>query len=309
MDFSIVIPVRNRPREIVACVAACYAQSHPATRYEVIVVDNGSTDQTAREAARAGARLISEAEPNRCLARNAGARIVRGRWIVFTDSDCIPAPDWLENLAVEIARPPGGPAPGIIAGRIDPAPPRNAVQAYIAARRWIDQEKFLNPAQRLSPRFSPPFASAANLAVRRDVFESVGGFDPALAVAAEDADWCIRAADAGWTIRYAPGAAVLHEHRSDPASMLRQAYDYGIGEAELFAKHRERWGAEEWTERVRYVWAAKGLLRAPLDLIAPRGPAANRNHTRLFGWYDFRANLAHARGRREAGRRLGLRIT
>lgn len=293
MEFSIVIPVRDRPGEIAACVAACYAQKFPPTGFEVIVVDNGSTDQTARHAARAGARVISVPEPNRCLARNAGVRVARGRWIAFTDSDCTPAPDWLANLA-RAAETRGA---EILAGRIDSAPPKNSVQAYITARRWIDQEKFLEPGR----RFSPPFAATANLTVRRDVFDAVGGFDPALATAAEDADWCLRAADHGRAIRYAPDAAVVHHHRADLKSMLAQARDYGTGEADLFAKHRERWNATEWIERDLYVWAVRGLLRAPFDAVVSLG-------ARPFGYYDFRANLARARARRDAGRRHGLKI-
>lgn len=300
MDFSIVIPVRNRPEAIRAAVASCVAQGYPAERYEVIVVDNGSTDATAREAASAGARVVSEARPNRCLARNLGASEARGRWIVCTDSDCEAEPGWLEafaNAERALNEEPGSARFGALAGAVVPGPARTAVEAYIAARGWIDQEKFLREGN----RFSPPFAATANLAIRREAWTEVGGFDPDLSRAGEDADWCWRAAAAGWGIQYVPGAHVAHHHRASVREMVRQAYGYGLGNADLFAKWRGKWGAQSWLEPRRLAWAAKGLLKTPWLMLAARTPAE-----RYFGYYDFLSNAAQAWGRWKGGRQRGV---
>jgi len=295
MDFSIIIPVRNRPDEIRRCVASCYAQRYDPTRYEVIVVDNGSTDMTAREAAGAGARVISEPVPNRCLARNAGARVARGRWLAFIDSDCEADPGWLAALAVAVARaePTAGGITstgiGAIAGEIISAPPSSGVEAYIDARGWLDQRKFLAGRG----RFRPLFAATANLAVSAWLFRDRGGFNPDLCVAAEDADLCLRLARKGWTIEYAPDARVIHHHRATLRGMLRQAYNYGIGSADFFALHRGR--ARVWIEPQWYVWAMKGLIKSPWVALTARGPA------RAFAFYDFLTNLAQAAGRIRGG--------
>lgn len=294
MDFSIVVPVLNRPEAIRDCVASCYAIDYPPTRFEVLVVDNGSTDATAREAQGAGARVVSSPIPNRCLARNDGVRVARGRWIAFTDSDCVADRGWLRAFAEAAGR--ADEATVALAGDVVPAEPKTAAEAYIAARRWIDQEKFLAGA---GP-FSPPFAATANLAVRRDAFLASGGFDPDLAVAAEDADLCIRLARGGGRIVRVPDARVIHRHRSTTRGMLRQAYHYGVGNAELFAKHADAWGASRWIEPHRYVWAAKGFLKAPWIAIAARDP-----FERPFGLYDGLTNLAQAWGRFRGGRRRG----
>lgn len=302
LDLSVIIPVYNRATEIRRCVASVYAGTFDPTRYEVLVVDNGSTDETGRAAAGAGARVLSVAEANRCLARNEGARVARGRWLVFTDSDCEASPDWLARLNDEIekieaaaaAESPGADTDsigaksiGAIAGAIMPGDASSPVEQYIALRRWLDQEKFLTPGR----RFSPPFAATANLAVRADVFSLVGGFDPEMPPA-EDADWCWRASAAGFSIRYAPAATVRHHHRASPRAMIRQSYEYGLGNARLFAKHRAGFGARVWIEPRRYAWAAKGLLKSPWDFATGRTPLARR-----LAWYDFLANSAQAIGR------------
>ncbi len=290
MDFSIIIPVRNRSEEIKRCVAACYAQNYSAKDFEVVVVDNGSTDETARSAVQTGARVVSEPTPNRCLARNMGTKVARGRWIVFTDSDCEPSPEWLARLAeaekkIEAS---GGKKIGAIAGAIVSGQSRSAVETYIAARKWIDQEKFLAG----QGRFSPPFAATANLAIRADVFREVGEFDPALSIAGEDADWCWRAADRGWGIHFAPEAKVVHHHRATVGGMIRQAYNYGRGNADLFAKHRANWRARVWIEPRHYVWTMKGLLKSPLVFFAHAS-----SWERSFAWFDFLSNSAQAGGR------------
>lgn len=300
LPFSVIIPVCNRPHEIVRCVRSVYASRFPPTDYEVLVVDNGSTDETAREAVRAGARTIGLNQANRSEARNAGARVARGRWLAFTDSDCEVDPGWLAALdaAVKSLKDESGdaaavrPRVGAIAGRINSAPPESPpespIEAYIDLRGWLDQEKFLAPGR----RFSPPFAATANLAIRREAFDAVGGFDPALADAGQDADWCWRAARAGWTLAWAPEARVVHHHRATLGDALRQAHRYGRGNAALFAKHRGAWGATVWIDP-RYIgWTLRGLLAAPWHAATGRSPLDRRK-----GLYDLLTNGAQAAGR------------
>lgn len=291
LDFSIIVPVRNRPDDIRLCVASLYRVDYAPTKYEVIVVDNGSTDDTARAAARAGARVVNEPEPNRCLARNLGAKLARGRWLVFTDSDCEADAGWLKAIAeaqsILEAREPKTRV-GVIAGQVVPGEPRSLVEAYIAERAWIDQEKFLDAGR---PK-SPPFAATANLAIRADLFKEIGGFDPALSIAGEDADWCWRARSAGWPIHYARDAKVIHHHRSTGRELLRQAYNYGLGNADLFAKYRRQWGVMSAIELRRYAWAMKGLLKSPYSFMTGRTPLEKR-----LAWYDFLSNSAQAAGR------------
>lgn len=298
MELSVAIPVRNRPAELRRCLEGLAAQDFAPEWYEVIVVDNGSTDDTARVAQECGARsglalrVVSEPEPNRCRARNRGAAEARAPWVAFLDSDCVPEPGWLCELAQTIRNLNPEERVAAIAGPVHAAPPVTTVEAYIARRRWIDQEKFLTPGR----RFSPPFAATANLAVRRDVYLELGGLDPELHVAGEDADWCWRAATAGWSLAYAQAAAVVHTHRATLGGLWRQSYHYGIGNAELFAKWRAAWGARVWIEPRTILWAAKALLKTPYGFLAGRTPLDRRE-----AFYDFVANTAMVLGRMRGG--------
>lgn len=296
LRFSVIIPVRNRPAEIRRCVTSVYASKFPSNQYEVLVVDNGSTDRTLREAQRAGARTLSVPEPNRSEARNAGARVARGRWLAFTDSDCEVDEGWLAALAKAVgeaeAAENASKKVGAIAGTIESGAPETPIEAYIAFRQWIDQEKFLTPGR----KFSPPFAATANLAIRKDVFEEVGGFDPALANAGQDADWCWRMQRAGWTIDRAPGACVTHYHRATLKDAVRQAHRYGRGNAALFAKHREEWSARVWIDPGFLLWSLRALAATPWHAIRGRTPMERRR-----GLYDFLTNAAQAAGRIRGG--------
>ncbi len=300
IQISVVIPVRNRAEQIRQAVRGVLAGDFCGERHELIVVDNDSTDETAQAAAAEGARVIHEPQPNRCRARNAGAQAAGGRWLAFIDSDCVPAAGWLGALeAATREAETGHPRRALIAGGIDAAEPSGPVEAYIDRRRWLDQEKFLTPGR----RFSPPFAATANLAVRREVYLELGGLDPGLARAGEDADFCWRAAEAGWELHHAPEARVIHAHRATLGGLWHQARDYGIGNAELFARWRGRWGARVWVEPNHYVWALKGLLKAPVALAVGSTPLDRREPL-----YDFVANTAQAVGRIQGGARRGVLV-
>jgi len=294
MEFSIVIPVRNRPDALRRVLSGIRDAAPPAAPFEVLVVDNGSTDSTARVAEAFDARLLHEPVPNRCRARNLGAREALGRWVVFIDSDCVPRPDWLQKLERAIAACPPAERVGMVAGRILAAPAPSPVGQYIDHRKWIDQEKFLTPGR----RYHSPFAATANLAVRREVYLELGGLDPALPYSGEDADLCWRFAEAGWRIRYAPEAEVIHEHRATLRGLWGQAWDYGNGQADLFAKWRVQWRARSWIEAHHYVWALKGLLKTPWRLALGCTPLERREP-----FYDFVANTALALGRARGGLR------
>lgn len=294
MEISVVIPVRNRPEGIRRAVDGVLGCKCDRSTFELIVVDNGSTDETARVAAEAGARVIGEPVPNRCRARNRGAQAVAGKWLAFIDSDCVPEPGWLASLMRAIADAESHTKRALIAGPVLPSPPTSSVDEYIARRKWVDQEKFLTPGR----RFSPPFAATANLAVRRDVYLALGGLDPELATAGEDADLCWRAAQAGWELHYEPAAAVVHYHRSTLGGLWRQSRDYGIGNAELFARWKNKWDANAWIEPRRYAWAIKALVKSPFAFAFASDPLARREP-----FYDFLANTAMALGRIQGGMR------
>jgi GT2 family glycosyltransferase len=190
------------------------AQTLPADRFEVLVVDNGSSDGGARIAREAGARVIEDTRPNRAHARNMGAEHARSDLLAFTDADCTPSPGWLETLLA------CGRGQDIVAGHVEVttgAPP-SAVERFerlwlFAQEAWVEQG----------------WAATANLCVRRGVLEAVGGFDPAYRHYGEDADFCTRARRGGYRIAFCPGAEVGHPAEARLRSMLRRSFWHGYG--------------------------------------------------------------------------------
>src|SRR3989304_2498563 len=99
IEYSVIVPAYNAVDELPRCLAALERQSIARARYEVIVVDDGSTDPPAVVAERAGAKVIRATHGGPAAARNSGAGAAQGDLLLFTDADCEPAPDWIEPMA------------------------------------------------------------------------------------------------------------------------------------------------------------------------------------------------------------------
>lgn len=228
---SLVISTRNRASRLPELFAWLARLESPEAGWELILVDNGSTDGTpaairefAAEAPCA-VRCVHAATPGLSHARNAGLGCAAGRIVAFTDDDCYPQPDYLRAIVDVFARH----QPGVVGGRVvlhDPTDARVGV-------------KDVPSAFEIAPRtfVRPGVMHGANLAVRRDVLAAIGGFDPLLGagtrcMAGEDTDFIARIVWAGWTARYDPAPVVAHHHGRKPgaaADLQRQGYDRGRG--------------------------------------------------------------------------------
>jgi GT2 family glycosyltransferase len=248
---SVVVCSYNGARTLGDCLGALARVEYPDV--EVIVVDDGSTDATARIASDHGVRLVRT--PNRGLssARNTGLAAATGEIVAYLDDDAYPDPDWLTFLAAAFmasdhaaiggpnVAPPGD---GLVAECVDNAPG--------------------NPIHVLLSDDVAEHVPGCNMAVRRDRLAAIGGFDAKFRVAGDDVDCCWRIQDAGWTIGYAPGAMVLHHRRRTVRTFWRQQRGYGRAEAMLERKWPEKYNAVghvTWHGRLY----GKGIAR-PLSL-------------------------------------------
>lgn len=171
---SIVVPVRNRPRQLDACLAALARLEYPSDRWEVIVVDDASSDDTAARAEAWKERLALQLirlpqQVGAAECRNQGARAARGEIIAFTDSDCLPHPRWLRELAPEFVRP----SVVAVGGAVLP----------VDEAAWLDRyEAVESPLThgwepvRVQPRGAVPYLVTANMLVRRQALLDAGGF-------------------------------------------------------------------------------------------------------------------------------------
>jgi glycosyltransferase involved in cell wall biosynthesis len=228
-EISVVIPARNGASTLPALLRSLEAQTLGRDRFEVIVVDNDSSDPTAEVAASYGARVVHEPVANRSLARNRGVAAARAPLYAFTDADCAAHPCWLEEL---LRCAPSAP---LVAGAVQvvASEPPNALERFellwrFGQEHWVEQG----------------WAATANLLVRREAFDAIGGFDPAWREGGEDADFCFRAAKAGHPLGYCGAARVEHPAERGPRPFLRRFFMHGYGANQ--AHHRLGVGYRTW---------------------------------------------------------------
>ncbi len=216
-DVSVVIAVRNDAEGLRDTLSALAGQDFGDDRFEVIVVDDGSTDRT-REVARAFSfvHLIERAESGGSyVARNEGLRSARGKVIAITDADCQPDRGWLsagwESLATDSTK--------VIAGFIRmPLEPSPSIAAMVDVMRHLDQERYVQGGS----------AATANLFAAAETFEHVGPFDERLR-SSGDAEWTRRAARLGHELVFDPAVAIVHPPRTTARALLRKARRVGEG--------------------------------------------------------------------------------
>jgi GT2 family glycosyltransferase len=231
---SVIIPFHNGLDGLRRCLAALAAQTYPAESVEIIAVDNGSSESTAQiQADFPGVRWLAEPRSGSYAARNRGVREARGKFIAFTDADCVPAAAWLEEAIKALE---GLPAT-IIGGRIDYL---NPTGRSLNACELIEEEFFmLTRQQHLIERVG--VAATANVVAVRAVFDRVGFFDPELK-SMGDGEWLLRAASQGEVLRYADAALVHHPRRSTLGPVLRKVRRIAGGRTLLLKKQRKSTG-------------------------------------------------------------------
>lgn len=200
--------------------------------FEVIVVDDGSTDETPRIAEQSGARVISVPNGGLSRARNIGWEAAQGDIVAYIDDDAYPDPHWLQYLASSLLRnkwvgvggpniPPPGDGPFAQCVANSPGGPIHVLVTDIIAEH----------------------IPGCNMAFRKEALKAVGGFDTRFRIAGDDVDMCWRLQDMGWTIGYSPGAVVWHHRRNSIKAYLKQQVNYGKAEALLEAKWPQRYNA------------------------------------------------------------------
>lgn len=256
---SVVVPVRNGGEDLAACLRALMSQTLARDAYEVIVVDDGSSDGSADLAERLGAQVVRQPQRGAPAARNAGVHAAQAPWVAFTDADCIPSRSWLEQLLAAGARD----------GLLGAAGATVGYRSASAAARFVDLTHGLDASRHLAhPRW--PFAPTANAMYRREALLAVGGFDERFA-AYDACDLHTRLRPAPGSFVCAPRAVVLHRHRRTWGAYWRQQRGYGRGLAQFSLRHRDAVG---WTAlREALAWA--GLVPLALRACLP-GPADAR---------------------------------
>ena len=209
--ITVIAPVWNGEREVGLLLDALAAQTAPEQAFEVIVVDNGSTDRTGDVLARYPfVRVLHEPKPGSYAARNLAIRNARGRFLLFTDADCVPAPDWVAT-ALRLAEIHGEDC--VIGGRIE------LFRVGRTGRFSVRYEELTAFQQERNLALGK--CVTANWLCSRRLLESVGGFDDAL-LSGGDVECSQRIAAAGHGFVYAPEMVVGHPTRATLGALARK---------------------------------------------------------------------------------------
>ena len=221
--ISIIIPVYNRPQDIKACLDSLLRVDYPADKFEIIVVDDASTDETPDVVSRYPVDMIKNKENRQApYSRNLGAKMARGEILAFIDSDCLADRTWLRELVPAFKDQKIAAVGGIVESYYHTRP----LDRYEQVRSSLKMGLWPKRSANNNPFFYVP---SCNLMVRRDVFLQTGGFDESLVVG-EDVDLCWRVRDGGWHIDYLPFGRVFHRHRNRLTVFCRRRFDYGTSE-------------------------------------------------------------------------------
>jgi glycosyltransferase involved in cell wall biosynthesis len=221
--FSVIIPTRDRPAALGQCLRALSRLDYPREAFEVIVVDDGSSRpiQPILDPVRSQmqVRLLRQENAGPASARNLGAAVARGDWLVFLDDDCEPSSGWLG--ALDAARP----SADVVLGGV-------TLNGLRTNRYSIASQQLLDYLYEYFFQLSSPFRFFAsnNLAVAARRFQRLGGFDSRFPIAAgEDREFCSRWLQSGGRLIRVPEAVVKHAHVLSLRSFLRQHFHYGQG--------------------------------------------------------------------------------
>jgi len=212
--ISVIIPAKDAAETIEGCLRAVCNQQGIDPDYEVVLVDDGSTDNTADIAESLGIKVIHQANAGPGAARNIGVFSSEGDIIAFTDADCEPFPRWLEYLTQPFADPDVVGVKGAYLTRQQGLVPRFVQGEY--------EYKYC----RIARQETIDFVDTYSAAYRREQFIANDGFDPALP-AAQDAEFSFRLARKGYKLIFVPEAVVYHQHGETIWKYIRRKFRYG----------------------------------------------------------------------------------
>jgi GT2 family glycosyltransferase len=251
--LSVIIPTHNRRAQVQGCLQALALQLYPRDRFEVIVVDDGSANPpreiVASFSPALDVTLLAEPHGGPSTARNAGAARARGEFLAFTDDDCAPAPEWLQNIAARLSSSPTC----LVGGHTINALTENIYSETSQALIDVIYARFNhNPA-------NAQFLASNNMAMAGAQFHAVGGFDSSFHFA-EDRNFCERWIRHGYRMTYAPEVVMYHRHHLSARSLWRQHFNYGRG-AFLFHQTNKNHGSKFQFDSRFYV----SIFRFPLS--------------------------------------------
>ena len=284
VNASIILPTFDRNQALSHCLQALERQNYPRESFEVIVVNDGGNQDAVNKVVQEtslNTRVIHQPQ-NRgpAAARNTGVLHSKGTFLIFTDDDCCPSPEWV-SAAVKHLSGHQIAITGPVINGLEENPFSSASQGlvnflyqYHRKDQWVD------------------FITSNNFGITRKELESVGGFDEAFPkAAAEDRDLCERLLSKGRRIQYCDEMRVSHFHDLKLRSFFSQHYQYGRG---AFLFHSRR------SERKQKSESGGGSLHLTLSILFHQNEKTNLRDKSTYQSLIFLSQVANVMGRTTA---------
>ncbi|MCU0533668.1 MAG: glycosyltransferase [Hydrococcus sp. Prado102] len=245
---SVIIPVLNDFKRLIICLKALEQQTYPEELYEVIVVDNGSFENIElliKECPRA--LLTYEAKRGSYAARNHGIAMSSGEILAFTDSDCIPTNNWIENGVKALLSIQNY---GLVAGKIEfffKHPDSPSVLEVFDSITNLQQEKYVKKYH---------FGATANLFTYKQLFEELEYFNSDLQ-SGGDAEWGSRVFSHGYVVSYSEDCCVFHPARNSLKQLIKKVIRQTKGSC-----NRNPNKSLTWQKAIALFWSLKPPLRS-----------------------------------------------
>jgi cellulose synthase/poly-beta-1,6-N-acetylglucosamine synthase-like glycosyltransferase len=242
--ISVIVPAYNAERTISSTINSLLNQNYPKNRYEIIVVDDGSSDKT-REIVRKfkKVRLIKQTHKGPAAARNLGAKKSKGNILLFTDSDCVPDKNWIKFVVEPFKNPE-------IVGVSGTYKTLNKESLLARFAGYEIEERH----EEMEKQKNIDFIGTFSAAYRKKIFLRFGGFDEAFPLASgEDIDLSFKISTAGYKMVFQPKAFVYHNHPDNLVKYLRQKFFRGYWRVLLYNKHTKKMFKDVYTSKFLYV--------------------------------------------------------
>ncbi len=265
--ISIIVPAYNAEETLEGCLRALVGQRLDCA-FEIILVDDGSADGTARvaEGFGDGVRVIRQAHAGAAAARNRGVAEASGSIILFTDADCEPAPDWASTMT------------GAIQAGADGVKGTYRTRQRSLVARWV-QAEYESKYRRMAPLDTIDFIDTYSAGYRREALEAAGGFDSGV-VMVEDQELSFRLAERGYRLVFVPDGVVYHRHVPAVRDYVRRKFRIGYWKVPVVARYPARIVSDSHTpQSIKVQMVLLGLLllaipATPFSRLARRSAGA-----------------------------------
>jgi glycosyltransferase involved in cell wall biosynthesis len=236
--ISVIIPAYNAAATLPDCLTALRGQVNVPALFEILVVDDGSSDCTAEVAQRFPVTLLQQPHAGPAAARNLGLQAAQGELIFFTDADCVPANDWLATMAHPFTEEKVAGCKGIYATR----------QTELVAR-FVQLEYDVKYGA-MATCNTIDFIDTYSAGYRRSTLLAAGGFDPRFPGASvEDAELAFRLSALGYQLVFNPAARVWHRHPHTLVGYLHRKARYGFWRVRVYTRYPAKLQGDSHTPR------------------------------------------------------------